>query len=79
MKKVNDKITKQNEELIIFHTSLDGDSDDDDCMCDFPPTCDGSGMLDCLGCGGDLCVCICGGEFECFGCADCSDSEDEEE
>lgn len=31
----------------------------------------GYGFFECRGCGGDLCVCICGGEMECMGCGDC--------
>lgn len=30
----------------------------------------------CSGCGGDLCVCVCGGERECAGCEMCSEYED---
>ena len=54
------------------------DTDDIDCMCDFPPECDGSGMVECDGCGGDACVCICGGEIECCGCPECEDADDED-
>ena len=43
-----------------------------DCMCDFDDLCGGLGTLHCLGCGGDLCVCRCGGEIDCEGCPDCS-------
>ena len=42
------------------------------CICDFPKTCDGMGVLFYEGCGGDICVCRCGGEIECDGCEDCS-------
>jgi len=35
--------------------------EDDDCCCEFDDTCGGSGMLYCRGCGGDLCICLCGG------------------
>ena len=45
------------------------------CMCEFPETCGGLGALICDGCGGDLCVCICGGEIECPGCAECNYGE----
>lgn len=44
------------------------------CCCDFPPACDGSGIIHCEGCGGDQCVCSrCGGagEAECEGCLFC--------
>ena len=40
-------------------------------MCDFDDECSGTGILHCLGCGGDLCVCRCGGESECYGCDMC--------
>jgi hypothetical protein len=42
------------------------------CMCEWPPDCGGLGVLQCDGCGGDLCVCVCGGECECYGCALCA-------
>lgn len=48
------------------------------CMCDWDDECDGSGVLHCLGCGGDQCVCaVCfgNGELSCEGCAQC-DSPD---
>lgn len=54
------------------------DEDDDGCICDFPPTCDGNGVLACEGCGGDFCVCgVCNGhgEVECPGCSDCLDRD----
>jgi hypothetical protein len=38
------------------------DGEDTDCMCDFPLSCQGDGVLSCTGCGGDFCVC-----HECFG------------
>ena len=41
------------------------------CLCDFPDCCDGLGVLLCDGCGGDQCVCTCGGEMACPGCIDC--------
>lgn len=40
-------------------------------MCDFPAGCGGLGTLHCTGCGGDLCICTCGGETECDGCDEC--------
>jgi hypothetical protein len=49
------------------------------CICDWPDSCGGSGMLFCDGCGGDLCVCTCGGEMECLGCADCEGRNDYQE
>lgn len=35
------------------------------CICSFPETCGGLGIVFCDGCGGDLCVCTCGGERDC--------------
>lgn len=35
------------------------------CICTFPSDCGGLGVVFCDGCGGDLCVCPCGGEREC--------------
>lgn len=48
----------------------------DDCRCDWPDVCDGTGMVVCQGCGGDFCVCACGGEWECPGCDECADVSD---
>jgi hypothetical protein len=45
------------------------------CECDWPRTCGGSGILKCHTCGGDFCICWCGGEEECWGCADCENDE----
>jgi hypothetical protein len=53
-----------------------GPEDDGDCICEFPSRCGGLGMLYCDGCGGDQCICICGGESECFGCPDCEGNDD---
>jgi hypothetical protein len=39
-----------------------------DCICEFPTDCGGLGVVFCLGCGGDLCVCpACpmGGDQDC--------------
>ena len=48
------------------------------CMCEFPSSCGGMGMLQCDGCGGDLCVCACGDPgIECEGCDDCGEGSDE--
>jgi hypothetical protein len=58
------------------------DDDDDRCMCDFDDECDGEGTLRCIGCGGDLCVCLCGGDASCDGCEACEPgfiTPDEEE
>ena len=41
------------------------------CICEWPPTCGGTGVLTCDGCGGDICVCaVCygHGEMDCDGC-----------
>lgn len=46
------------------------------CVCDFGDECSGTGGLYCLGCGGDLCICACGGEAECPGCDMCSEQDD---
>lgn len=46
------------------------------CMCDFPTECDGGGLLECTGCGGEFCVCgPCNGhgEMECDGCSACAE------
>lgn len=40
-------------------------------MCEFQSECGGTGTLYCAGCGGDLCVCRCGGERDCDGCWAC--------
>jgi hypothetical protein len=48
------------------------------CECDWPATCGGLGVLVCGGCGGDLCVCPCGGEESCDGCAECEDDDIDE-
>lgn len=42
------------------------------CICDWEDGCGGTGTLYCTGCGGDQCVCRCGGEMPCFGCEDCN-------
>ena len=48
------------------------------CICDWPAAddCDGLGVLTCEGCGGDQCVCRCGGTRDCPGCAACEDVDD---
>ena len=50
-----------------------------ECICDFSGSCGGLGILMCEGCGGDLCVCCCGGETECFGCDECGEDWFEDE
>ncbi len=49
-----------------------------DCICEWPETCAGLGVLNCEGCGGDLCVCQCGGEMSCSWCPECADDEDDD-
>lgn len=44
-----------------------------DCMCEWDPGCSGTGTVYCRGCGGDQCVCVCGGEMDCEGCELCDD------
>ena len=46
------------------------------CECDFDAECSGVGILYCLGCGGDQCICRCGGERDCGGCVNCHDDYD---
>jgi hypothetical protein len=50
------------------------------CVCDWPEPrrlddlierCNGAGVICCEGCGGDLCVCVCGGSRDCPGCDAC--------
>lgn len=43
------------------------------CVCDWPADerCNGAGVVSCEGCGGDLCVCVCGGSRDCGGCEAC--------
>ena len=44
------------------------------CICEFDACCGGSGVLQCMGCGGDQCVCracFSNGETECDGCEMC--------
>jgi hypothetical protein len=49
-------------------------------MCDWDHACSGSGVIYCQGCGGDICVCTCGGERSCEGCEWCEpiDTEGDE-
>jgi len=50
------------------------------CICEWPDDCGASGVRYCAGCGGDLCVCRCGGEADCEacfgGCDMCGDVDD---
>lgn len=41
-----------------------------DCMC-IVDGCAGTGFANCAGCGGDLCICVCGGDGDCPGCDRC--------
>jgi hypothetical protein len=47
-----------------------------ECGCDWPDDCAGLGVLHCKGCGGDLCICKCGGELDCDGCDLCGWGDD---
>lgn len=47
------------------------------CMCDWRDGCGGTGTIECIGCGGDACICRCGGETPCHGCEDCDFGEDD--
>jgi hypothetical protein len=49
--------------------------DDFECCCDWPETCGGMGGLLCMGCGGDFCICLCGGDSECWGCPECNEDD----
>jgi hypothetical protein len=52
--------------------------EDQDCLCSFAFACDGSGVLVCEPpCGGDFCVCRCGGEMSCPGCRECDGTDDD--
>lgn len=45
------------------------------CICRFPTACGGLGIVFCDGCGGDLCVCPCGGQMDCD-CEMCAYGDD---
>lgn len=50
------------------------DASDVDCMCTFDDECSGTGVVHCSPpCGGDLCICVCGGEGPCDGCDACEE------
>lgn len=43
------------------------------CMCTFEG-CSGTGVAHCSPpCGGDICICVCGGEADCDGCENCDE------
>jgi hypothetical protein len=46
------------------------------CLCEWPRSCGGSGLLICDGCGGESCVCLCGGQQLCPGCAECDEERE---
>ena len=46
------------------------------CICEWPDGCGGTRTLYCDGCGGDQCVCRCGGEMPCVGCDECPGDDD---
>ena len=51
------------------------------CVCVWELSCAGEGTRLCVGCGGDHCVCFCGGEIACGllgGCYECLGEEEEE-
>jgi hypothetical protein len=51
-----------------------------ECVCEFDlEDCGGTGVIECEGCGGDQCVCSCGGEIACPGCDLCEEHEDDED
>ena len=58
------------------HCLPDEDPQPDPCMCIWRRTCGGLGYLECRGCGGDNCICTCGGETDCDGCEDCEMDDD---
>jgi hypothetical protein len=46
-----------------------------DCYCLWPhpdEECNGLGTVECDGCGGDRCICQCGGRYPCEGCEACA-------
>lgn len=48
------------------------------CICEFRSTCGGDGEIECIGCGGEFCVCAAcngNGSMECYGCEECSGPE----
>jgi hypothetical protein len=49
----------------------------DGCNCTFDDECSGTGAVYCSPpCGGDLCICDCGGDRDCPGCEWCRPVED---
>lgn len=63
----------------LLDDEFDPEDDLDDCDCEFPDSCGGTHLLVCEGCGGDTCVCDCGGEQVCPGCDDCLDDDEFED
>jgi hypothetical protein len=50
------------------------------CMCSWPNECAGTGVMHCSPpCGGDQCICACGGEGRCPGCEYCEDAPDSQD
>ena len=45
-----------------------------DCICTIDGCAD-TGYACCSGCGGDQCICVCGGHGDCPGCPDCEDAD----
>jgi hypothetical protein len=45
-------------------------------MCVWQSGCNGVGLVHCQGCGGDQCICVCGGERECEGCDACAAADE---
>lgn len=63
---------------------LDDDCDDapfdvdSGCMCEWQTSCHGTGLVECSGCGGDQCICVCAGHaIDCPGCSECPDQHDD--
>lgn len=48
------------------------------CICEWEDGCGGTGVIYCAGCGGDQCVCQCGGELPCGGCEECDFFDDDD-
>jgi hypothetical protein len=70
-------MTNEFREYEVDEDGLEGETLED-CMCDFGDHCGGTGWIDCAGCGGDNCICTCGGGIECWGCPECPDPDAED-